>query len=277
MDRTKKFNKRGLAVLVAFLVMVLMNYLANALPLNGRTTGEVSDLYSNLFAPAGYTFAIWAVIYVLLAFHTIYQLGFFRSGERSDVRELVDKVAVYFIISSIANALWIVSWHYLKLGISVALMVVILVCLIAISRLTARVDLSMKEKFFIRLPFSVYFGWITVATIADVTAFLVKAEWSGFGLSDAAWTVILLLVGTVIGVLTLLKIWSAPYGFTLVWAFIGIYSKHVSPDGWNEQYPGIILTVSICILLLAALSLWVLVKRPKRNRRGYRGNAYRLG
>jgi len=256
--------------------MVGMNYLANALPLNGMTTGEVSDLYSNLFAPAGYTFAVWAVIYVLLAFHTIYQLGFFRSGERSDVRELVDKVAVYFIVSSIANTLWIVAWHYLKLGISVALMVVILVCLIAINRLTAKVDLTLKEKFFIRLPFSIYFGWITVATIANVTAFLVKAEWSGFGLSDATWTVIILLVGTVLGVMTLLKIWSAPYGFTLVWAYIGIYSKHVSPDGWNEQYPGIILTVSICILLLAALSLWVLVKRPKRNRHGYRGSANRL-
>ncbi|GKV69234.1 hypothetical protein NCCP2716_17320 [Sporosarcina sp. NCCP-2716] len=276
MNRRKKFSKLGLAVLVTYVLMILMNYLANALPLNGRTTGEVSDLYSNLFAPAGYTFAIWGVIYVLLAFHTVYQLGFFRVGERSEVRETADKTALYFIISSIANALWIVAWHYGKLGISVVLMAVILVCLIFINLRTAKADLSVKEKFFIRLPFSVYFGWITVATIANVTAFLVKAEWSGFGLSGAAWTVILLLVGTVIGVLTLLKIWSAPYGFTLVWAFIGIYSKHVSPDGWNEQYPGIILTVSICILVLAALSLWVLIKRPKRRQRGYQSGAYRF-
>lgn len=265
----------SIVVLVTYIIMIVMNYLANALPLNGMTTGQVSDAYSNLFAPAGYTFAIWGLIYVLLAFHVIYQLGFFRSGERSDVTRLMQKIAVYFSISSAANALWIAAWHYGKLEVSIVLMVIILVSLIIINGLTVKADLSYKEKFFIRLPFSVYFGWITVATIANITAYFVSIDWDGFGLSDQTWTVILLIVGTAIGIATLLKNWIASYGFVLVWAYVGIYNIHISPEGWNEAYPGIILTVSICIILLGVLSLWVLVKRPKRRTRKGRVQSFR--
>ena len=275
MGRRKKFGKMSIVVLVTYLLMIVMNYLANALPLNGMTTGEVSDSYSNLFAPAGYTFAIWGLIYVLLAFHVIYQLGFFRSGERSEVTQLMKKIAVYFSISSVANALWIVAWHYGKLGTSIILMLIILVSLIIINSLTVKADLSFKEKFFIRLPFSVYFGWITVATIANITAYFVSIDWNGFGLSDQTWTIIILLVGTVIGIATLLKNWVASYGFVLVWAYVGIYNQHVSPEGWNEAYPGIILTVSICIILLTLLSLWVLVKRRKRTNHSGRIHTFR--
>ncbi|WP_039042464.1 hypothetical protein [Sporosarcina sp. ZBG7A] len=275
MGRRKKFGKMSLVVLVTYLLMIVMNYLANALPLNGMTTGEVSDSYSNLFAPAGYTFAIWGLIYVLLAFHVIYQLGFFRSGERSEVTQLMKKIAVYFSISSVANALWIVAWHYGKLGTSIVLMLIILVSLIIINGMTVKADLSFKEKFFIRLPFSVYFGWITVATIANITAYFVSIDWNGFGLSDQTWTVIILLVGTIIGIATLLKNWVASYGFVLVWAYVGIYNKHVSNEGWNEAYPGIILTVSICIILLTLLSLWVLVKRRKRTNHSGRIHTFR--
>ncbi len=267
MGRRKKFGKMSIVVLVTYVAMVVMNYLANALPLNGMTTGEVSDSYSNLFAPAGYTFAIWGLIYVLLAFHVFYQLGFFKSSERSDVTQLMQKVAVYFTISSVANALWVLTWHYGKLGFSVILMLIMLVSLIIINAMTVKADLSFKEKFFIRLPFSIYFGWITVATIANITAFFVEAGWDGFGLSDSTWTVIILLVGTAIGIATLLKNWIASYGVVLVWAFVGIYNKHVSPEGWNEAYPAVILTVSICIILLVVLSLWVLIKRPRKHGR----------
>lgn len=275
MGRRKKFGKMSVVVLVTYLLMIVMNYLANALPLNGMTTGEVSDSYSNLIAPAGYTFAIWGLIYVLLAFHVIYQLGFFRSGERSEVTQLMKRIAVYFSISSVANALWIVAWHYGKLGTSIVLMLIILVSLIIINGMTVKGDLSFKEKFFIRLPFSVYFGWITVATIANITAYFVSIDWNGFGLSDQTWTVIILLVGTVIGIATLFKNWVASYGFVLVWAYVGIYNKHVSSEGWKEAYPGIILTVSICIILLTLISLWVLVKRRKRTNHSGRIHTFR--
>lgn len=265
----------SIAVLVTYVAMIVMNYLANALPLNGKTTGEVSDSYSNLFAPAGYTFAVWGLIYVLLAFHVIYQIGFFRSGERSQVSHPVQKIAVYFSVSSAANALWIVAWHYGQLGISIVLMLIILVCLIIINGMTVKAELTFKEKFFIRLQFSIYFGWITVATIANITAYFVSIDWDGFGLSETTWTVIILLVGTAIGIATLLKNWIASYGIVLVWAYVGIYNKHVSPEGWNEAYPSIILTVSICIILLTVLSLWVWIKRPKRQKRRGRVGMYR--
>ena len=274
MGRQKKFGKMSLLVLLSYLVMILMNYLANALPLNGLTTGEVSDIYSNLFAPAGYTFAIWGLIYLLLAFHVVYQLGFFRSGERSEVTQLLRKVAVYFSVSSLANALWIVTWHYGKLSMSIILMLIILVSLIVINAMTVKAKLTTKEKFFIRLPFSVYFGWITVATIANITAFLVDKNWAGFGLSDQTWTILILLVGTIIGLITLLKNRLATYGFVLVWAYIGIYNEHVSVSGWDDAYPNIILTVSLCIIVLILVSLWVFIKKPTK--RGRYGNIQRV-
>lgn len=275
MSRRKKLGKMSLIVLVTYIFMIVMNYLADALPLNGMTTGQVSDSYSNLFAPAGYTFSIWGLIYVLLAFHVIYQLGFFRSGERSEVKQLMQKIAVYFSVTSVANACWIVAWHYGHLAISIVLMVIMLVSLIIINRMTVKADLSFKEKFFIRLPFSIYFGWITIATIANITAFFVSIGWNGWGLSEQTWTVIILIVGTVIGILTLLKNWLASYGIVLVWAYIGIYNIHVSPNGWNEEYPSIILTVSICIILLAVLSLWVWIKRPNRKKRKGKMRSFR--
>jgi hypothetical protein len=235
-----------------FVLMVVMNALANILPINGKETGEISDFYANLFAPAGVTFSIWGVIYLLLAAFVIYQLGWWNGGKMSPVAR---SVSPYFIISSIANAAWILCWHYDWLELSLVLMVIILLCLIAIHRITHAADLSRQDRFFVRLPFSVYFGWITVATIANVTTLLVSWKWDGFGIAESVWTVIVLLVGLLISGIIVYRYRNMAYGFVIVWAYLGIIIKHQTdrPLGFGGEYGGIILTASLSIAVMLIL------------------------
>lgn len=190
------------------------------------------------------------LIYLLLAGYTLYQLGFFNLDTRGFKGDLLEKVGLYFSVSSIANATWIFSWHYHLIGLSVLLMLIILVCLILIVREINFVELSLREKIFIRLPFSVYFGWITVATIANATTLLVSLGWDGFGISEPTWTVIMIAVGLVIGITTMLRNRDIAYGLVIIWAYAGIFIKHISVSGFTGQYPAVITSLIVCIALL---------------------------
>lgn len=245
-------------VVLTYLGMIVVNYLANALPINNIPTGAVSDLYPNLFAPAGITFSIWGIIYLLLGLFVLYNFGVFGRIRFKKEKELLSSLGFYFIISSVANALWIFSWHYGLLWVSVLLMITILFCLIKISNIFRKQKLNSKEYFFLRLPFSIYFGWITVATIANITALLVSIGWNGFGVGDNIWTMIILLIGSTIGILTSVHNKDIAYVLVLVWAYSGIIIKHLSFAGFNKQYPEIITVASICIVLFltTACVLW---------------------
>lgn len=234
-------------VALSFILMVTVNFLANALPINGQNTGEISDSYSNLFAPAGVTFIIWGVIYILLALYTIYQFGFFQKGDKSSGSALMERISPSFILSSLVNTVWIFAWHYNLIAISLVLIAGMLLLLIRINLLIDKENLSNKEKFFIRLPFSVYFGWLTVATIANATTLLVDIGWNGFGISEVIWTVIILLVGAAIGFATIKLRRDIAYGIVLIWAYGGILLKHLSQDGFAMTYPPVIVTAGICI------------------------------
>ncbi|WP_094227374.1 lantibiotic ABC transporter permease [Methanolobus psychrotolerans] len=258
--------------LVTFLAMIIVNALANILPINGVSTGQVSDSYPNLFAPAGITFAIWGLIYLLLAGFTLYQLGIFqgntntnRSVNRSVNRSgLLHKTAILFSVSSLANAAWIFAWHYGLIPLSMLLMLVILVCLILITSTINKERLTTREYLFIRLPFSVYFGWITIATIANVTILLVSIGWKGFGLAETIWTVLVIIAGLIIAATTMLKNKDIAYGLVIIWAYAGILLKHISPEGFGSQYPSIITTTIVCILLLVLAEAYLVYMVSKR-------------
>ena len=262
---SEKKTKISIKILVAvtFILMVTINALANILPINGQTTGGVSDYYKNLFAPAGITFAIWGLIYIALAGYTIYQAGLFQKHESANPVALLEKIGLYFSISSIANSAWIFSWHYHLIPLSMLLMVVILVCLIIISQTINKVNLEFREKLFIRLPFSIYFGWITVATIANATALFVSLGWDGFGISEPTWTVVIIMVGLIIGIATTLKNRDITYGLVIIWAYIGILIKHTSTSGFSNQYMQIITTVIVCIILLTIAEIYLFSKMRK--------------
>ena len=244
-------------VTVTYLVMVGTNYLANALPLNGRQTGEVSDAYANLFAPAGITFSIWGVIYALLAIHILYQWGLFHE-ERVENGPLLRKVGILFALSSLANTAWVFAWHYDQILLSTLLIATILVLLALIATALRQQPLTPREQWLVRLPFSVYFGWITVATVANITVWLVSIGWDGFGIPAQTWAVIIIAVAALIGILTMVRNRDIAYGVVLLWAFTGILIKHVSSDGFAGLYPAVIVTVCACLVafLLAEFFVW---------------------
>lgn len=246
-----------ISVVITFIVMIVVNALANIIPINGIDTGGVSDSFPNLFAPAGFTFVIWGLIYLLLAGYTFYQLIF---NKKDSIRkDLLNKNGIIFSISSIANALWIIAWHYKIIYVSIVLMAIILICLIIIVNSIRKEDLTLKEKIFIKLPFSTYFGWITVATIANMTTLLVSLGWNGFGIPEAIWTIIIILVGAIISILTIIKNKDYVYGVVVVWAYIGILIKHTNV--FNSMYPGVIITVIISLGLVVAANMYAIVKR----------------
>lgn len=243
--------------LVAYMVMVGVNFLAMYLPLGGKTTGEISDNYPNLFAPAGYAFSIWGLIYLLLAIYVIYQ---FKRGD--DV--LAGKVNRIFILNALLNAAWIFAWHNDIIWLSVILIIGLLISLIRIANILRKSTLTERDLRLVGLPFSVYFGWITVATIANITVFLVSLGWGGFGLADSFWTVVVLLIGALIGSWRMLKDKFISYGLVLIWAYGAILFKHVSITGFAGQYPSVIVTAVLCITAFIGIILYTSFKKKTR-------------
>lgn len=262
--QTQKNNLSSLKIIVAasFVAMVFVNYLAQMLPLNGMTPGEVSDSLPNLFAPAGLTFSIWGVIYVMLAVFVVFQFGF---SKQTPTSASLDKVRVTFIVNAMANIAWIFAWHYRQFELSLALMAVILLTLILIHMSLDKYLLNRIEKIVFRLPFSLYFGWITVATVANVTSLLVALGWDGFGLAQEGWAIIILVVAALIGTATMLIKKDIAYGLVFIWAYAGILIKHNSPApaGFGGAYPLIIWTVIVCLLVYAAAEIFILLKLLK--------------
>lgn len=260
MFANKKYSSLRIFTAITFVIMVIVNGLANALPINGQNTGEISDYYANLFAPAGYTFAIWGLIYILLFIYTLYQLGIFTNSNNQSNTELLDKIGVIFSVSSIINTIWIFAWHYKVIWLSLILIVLMLIGLILINREIKKKHLTFKEKLLVRLPFSVYFGWITVATIANVTTFLVSVNWDGFGISESIWTVIILSVGFLIASAVIRFNRDIAYGLVVIWAYTGILVKHSSKAGFAGAYPSVIGVVSVCIAFLVVVEIYTLFK-----------------
>ncbi|MCL4265781.1 MAG: tryptophan-rich sensory protein [Anaerolineae bacterium] len=213
---------RQITVLAVLIVTVVVNGLANALPINGITTAEISDSFDVFFVPAGYVFSIWGLIYLALFVYAIYQA---LPAQRENPR--LRRIGWIFVVSSLANTAWIFCWHYGYYALSVAVMAVLLGSLIAIYwRLgTGRTAVSRAEQWAVRIPFSIYLGWITVATIANITVLLDYVNWNGWSIAPEVWTVIMLVVAVVVAGLMALRHRDVAYLLVLVWAFAGIGVK----------------------------------------------------
>lgn len=250
------------SVTVAYAIMIVVNALANALPLNGRGTGDVSDSYSNLFAPAAVSFAIWGLIYLLLGLHVLYQWGLFHGAEHKNAAVL-KKIALLFSVSSLANAAWIFTWHYDFIGLSTVLMLIILITLGVIIEALRGLTLTKREKWFVRLPFSVYFGWITVATALNITVWLVSIEWGGFGLSETVWAVVMVSVAAIIGTTVALRNSDLAYALVFLWAYIGILIKHTTAAGFDGEYPAVIWTTVGWLVVFTGAMATIIIRRRR--------------
>jgi hypothetical protein len=235
--------------LLGFLGTVVVNALANILPINGLTTGELSDRYPNLFVPAGLTFAIWGLIYVLLGIFVVYQLipSVRREAQKLD---FVQRVGPLFFISCLANIGWIFAWQYQILPLSMVMMLILLGCLLAIYlRLNiGKSDSTRAERYSAHLPFSVYLGWITIATIANVTALLVDINWNTWDLGQQFWAVAVIIVGIAIALSVLFTRKDIFYCLVVDWALLGILLKRLSDTTMPDQSVVIVTIVGLALV-----------------------------
>jgi hypothetical protein len=187
--------------ILAFVITLVMNYLSNTGLFNNSTMASVSAQYQNLFTPAGYAFSIWGVIYLALAGFIIYQSKGLSGSAKP--HGIVQKIGWLFVLSCLANCLWIICWLYDYTGLSVVVMITLLASLCAIV-LKTRMELDVIPLKRVALewwPFALYLGWICVALIANSSAYLTKIQWDGFGFADKTWTLLVILAAVVVNIL----------------------------------------------------------------------------
>ena len=238
-----------------FVGVIAVNALANILPINGYNTGQISAFYPNAFVPAGFTFSIWGVIYLLLLFYTI---GFtyytLKQEQYPKAFTLIERINIYFLLTCVFNMSWIVAWHYLQIELSLVIMLLFLITLIQLflkSNTIAR-DLTLSQRFILQTPFIVYLGWISVATIANTTALLVAYKWTALSIAPVYWSASMILIALLLAMLMLKKFKAVPFALVVTWALWGIKASQ------GSVYPLIqsITTVSVaCLFVMIAITL----------------------
>jgi len=248
---------RQVVNVLATLLTIVVNGLANALPLNGKTTGEISDGLKNYFTPAGYVFSIWGLIYLALIAFAIYQA---LPGQRDN--PLLKRIGYLYALSCLANSAWIFLWHYKQFAWTLVVMAVLLLSLIAIYLRVGigRRRVSNFDKWFIQVPFSIYLGWITVATVANATALLSALQWDGWGLDPRAWAVIMIIAAAAIASAVSITRGDIGYVAVVVWAFIGIAVK-------QSATTSVAVTAGL-MAVVVALTLLIGVPRTRARMRG---------
>jgi benzodiazapine receptor len=257
MAESKTFPMLRWANVAAFLITIVVNALAGSTSLlNNKTTADVSDQFISLVTPAGYVFSIWGIIYTLLLIFIIYQ----ALPAQKD-KEFQKEVGILFILSDAFNIIWLFLWQYEYITLSVLLMFTLLLTLIMIYlRLNiGKSHVKLGERLSVHLPFSVYLGWITIATIADVAAALVSINWDGFGLSAVTWFMVVVFVALAITLLVLFTRMDIAYSLVIIWALVGIAVKRF-------DNPSVVMTSEIIALIIAiAAALSIIIFRSRRS------------
>ena len=252
----KRDSWRQTANILSVVLALAVNILASTLPLNGQNTGEISDRFKVFFVPAGYVFAIWGIIYIGWIAFAVYQ-ALPAKSENPRLRRL----GYLFALSGLFNAAWLFCWHYNLFGLSVLVMLALLGLLIAsyLSLNVGKTAAGRAEKWCVDIPFSVYLGWISVATVANVTDLLYFLNWNGLGISPQAWAVVMLAIASLIGLAMALTRRDSGYLWVLVWSFVGIALKQagtplVSGSAW------------VAAVFAFALAVYALVVRRRAAR-----------
>lgn len=248
MNTTKNLK---LLSLMSFSFMLIMNAAANIIPFNNMTTKAVSDYYQNLFTPSAFTFSIWSIIYFSLIISIILNL-------KSTTNEPSDrKINQLFVISSVLNGFWMLAWHYFQIEIALLIMLGLFITLALINRITHKSMIENKNHLLRKIAFSLYFGWITIALVANSAALLSHYQFNLFNLSEPVWMVITLIIVTFISLYTIYKMKDQVYGAVVIWSLIGILTNHTSVTGYNNQYPIIIYTLIISLTFIGILELYL--------------------
>lgn len=253
--------KKRLSVLnlVSVILVIAINYISQAIRINETTIGEVSNKYFNLFTPASYAFAIWGLIFMALIAYGIYQVKMAFFSEKSAA--LIEETGYWFIITNILNCAWVFVFAFEYTGISVLVMLGILFSLIKIILNTNMEKQPVSRSTFIFgwLPIGIYSGWIAVATVANVSAYLAKLNWDGGFLSHTNWTITMIIIATFVYLLMIYKRTMYEFATVGIWALFAIYVRH------QNEYSTIAYTaLAGCAIILVAI-LWNVYKKRKTN------------
>ena len=229
--------------ILAFVATVIVNGLAGSTTiLGGKNTADISDAFPTLITPAGYVFSIWGIIYVLLGVYVVFQALPSQKGAK-----YTERIGWLFILSSLLNIIWLFLWQYEYLSASTVVMFLLFGSLLAIYlRLNVgKSSVSMREKLAVHMPFSVYLGWITIASIANVAVTLVSLSWDGLGIAPETWAMLVIAVALLIALLVVFTRRDIAYGLVIIWALVGISVK-------QSEYPDIVLITQVSAAILAA-------------------------
>jgi len=252
---------------IAVIATIIINALAVILPLNGKTTQELSDALPNLFVPAGITFSIWSIIYTFLIIFMLYQILNLIKKDQSDMA-YIEKIGGWFILASLANISWILLWHYEYVTISLAAMLLLFISLLIIyQRLNIGTSKALlKEKIAVHTTISLYLGWITVATIANVTAVLVKLDVGELVLGQTTWTILVIAVATLITILIILRKKDVIYSLVIIWALLGIIIKRLADDPIYGVQTNIAIAATIAVIIIIVVILGKNIPTLNKNR-----------
>ena len=239
--------------IISVIFALTLNFLAVLLPINNKTTAELSELYPNYFVPSGFTFSIWGIIYLLLIAFMFYQ-GFQYYKNNPSTNKIISNIGPWFFISGLANGSWILAWHYEYVFLSVGIMLVLLYSLFKIYIVVQSTrPHKMWDNIFILTMSSVYLGWISVATIANVTALLVSVNWSGWGISEPMWASIMIIIAALLGIIAVFNRQDIPFALVIIWAIWGIYSKQSVLDNDASQMVATIAKYAGTMLCIYAI------------------------
>jgi len=241
--------------IVAFVLTVLVNGLAGSTTiLGGKNTAQISDANPTLITPAGYVFSIWGVIYILLGIFIVFQALPSEQG-----KDFQKRIGLLFVLSSLLNITWLFLWQFEYLSLSVVLMFLLLATLI-LTYMRLRIGksvVSLREKLAVHVPFSVYLGWITIASIANVAVTLVSVNWDGFGISPETWATLIIIVALLITIIVTATRKDVAYGLVIVWALVGIAVKQ------SENQNIVMITETSAIIVTITLAATILLARLK--------------
>ncbi len=253
-----------LFTVIAFVFMMLVDTLAFIKPLGIRSIAEISDSYPNLLTPPHFTFAIWGLIYLLLLSFVLYQLGILGKNRDKIEKEILHQTRIVFTITSFMNAGWVMAWVFDYMALAVMLVFSILILLKILGKQLRKEYLADREVLFIRLPFSVYYGWITVEAILNLVILMVSIQWTIFGITGDQWMIIIMIILTSIAAFRTIRNRDIMYCLPFIWTYAGILVKHTSADGLNNSYPVVIISVVIGIVILISCIAYLLILKKKR-------------
>ena len=226
---------KTLAILnsISLTSLLVVSYLAQQEWFSDLNVGEVSAKYETIFAPASMTFVIWGLIYAsLTAFCIFHVIKAFNSDETEQADVDIVAIGWLFIINTLATGAWLIAWINEEIALSVILILIQLITLtlISIRAHIANPERPLSTKIFTQFPLSIYFAWICVATIANISAYLVSINWNWFGISNSYWVIIMIGVTTLLSLFMIVVRRNIFFGLVILWALYGIALKREQVD-----------------------------------------------